>query len=118
YDDRMKAQRVRPVGRSRRKDAREWIARVGPWVHLKDITTRAMEPCDDDHFVANGETVECFRRPREHLEPGVGRSLRSLLGRVAARLEHGSDHTDRPQPGSVSIALTTRRPTVLHPQRP
>ena len=118
YDDRMKAQRVRPVGRSRRKDAREWIARVGPWVHLKDVATRAMKPRDDDHVVANGEAVECFRRPREHLEPGVGRSLRSLLGRVAAHLERGPDHTDRPQPGSVSIALTTLRQTVLHHQRP
>jgi hypothetical protein len=95
----MKAQRVRPVGRSRCKDTRERIARVGPWVHLKDVATRAMEPRDDDHFIANGEAVECFRGPREHLEPGVGCSLRSLLGRAPRALS-----TERITPIGRSLA--------------
>src|SRR6266852_1064854 len=96
----METQWIRSIRRSGRKDAGEQIARVGPWVDLEDVAMGSVKPRDDDDFVAKAEALKCFRRPRTYLEPRIGRPLRSLFGRFAARLERRADHADRSQPSS------------------
>jgi len=93
----MQTQWVGPIWRSRRKDSRQRIARVGSWVDPEDVATGSVKPCDDDDLVADDKAPQPVRRPRAHLEPGVRRSLRSLFGRIASRFERGSDYADRPQ---------------------
>jgi len=96
-DDGMKAQRVRPVGRSRCEDPRERIAPVRARVDLEHIAPGAVQPRDDDDLVAGCEALEARRRPGVHFEPGIGCSLRSLFRRLAAPLERRFDDSDGPE---------------------
>jgi hypothetical protein len=66
-------------------------------MHAQDVAARPVEPREDQERVAHSERIEGARRPRLDLEPGLGRALGALPGRLMAPLERRADDADRPQ---------------------
>jgi hypothetical protein len=96
-DDAMQAERIGPVRRSRGEDAGEGCRLIAAWMDLEYGPIGAMKPGDHDDFVARGEAVQRTSEFRLHLEPGVGRALRSLSRRIAERSQRRSNVPDRLQ---------------------
>jgi len=63
-------------------------------MNLQDIASSLMQPSDNDNVVADHEAVKAFRQQRTNFKPCVGCTLRTLLGRFAAILDAGPDHTN------------------------
>jgi len=95
YRDAMKAHGVGPVGRSRGKYARKRTVPIRAWMNLKHVASGAVQPSHNDDVVADLKSVQTLCGERAHFKPGVGGALRTLFGRFAARLELGTDHSNR-----------------------
>src|SRR5262249_23777494 len=98
HRDGMETERVRPVGRSSRKDPGESASPVAPWIDLEHSAPRTMEPGDDDEFVARDDAVQSLECPRLDVQPGIGRSFPPLPGRTGSFLQLRMDHPDGSQP--------------------
>lgn len=107
YSDAMEPQRVWPVGRSGCEDTGEWAARVGARVDLQDIAPCFVQPSNKNDVAADRESVKPSSCECLHFQPGIGGTFRSLHGRFAARLEDGSDHTNRTKPRITFASLHT-----------
>ena len=104
----MEAQGVRSVWRSRREDGGERTPSVPARVDSEHVAPSPMKPCDDEDVVPDGDASKSFRCPRLHVQPGIGGSLRALLGLMAPSLELGANEPDGSQPKA-------RRGIISHP---
>src|SRR5215813_2424436 len=59
------------------------------------MTSRSVQPSDDNDFVANRQADQTLNRRRVEFHPRVGCALRTLFGRIASLVVIGSDRTDR-----------------------
>src|SRR5690242_20473865 len=88
------------------------MALVAARVNLKYVAPGLMQPGHDDDLVAGREPVESGDRECRYVKPGVRGALRTLFGRIVARLDGGSNDANRTQPGS-----SPRLPRLLHGHR-
>ncbi len=68
---------------------------------LEDAAIGAMEPGDDEDFVAGRDSGQRRREIRPHVQPRVGRTFGALPGRKLPLLEGRADHPDRIERGCV-----------------
>src|SRR5690348_17806193 len=88
------------------------MALVAARVNLKYVAPGLMQPGHNDDLVAGREPVESGDRECRYVKPGVRGALRTLFGRIVARLDGGSNDANRTQPGS-----SPRLPRLLHGHR-
>jgi hypothetical protein len=82
-------------------------------MNLQHVAPGPVQPSHNDDFVTSRETVKTRRSERPHLKPGVGSAFRTLFGRLAARLEDGSDHSNRPNLRTSAIRRARPHPRSL-----
>lgn len=70
--DPVQANGIGAVRRARTEDAFLHPGGVPPWVHAQNVATRAIEPGDDDNFIAAPEAPETFKHLRVEDQPGLG----------------------------------------------
>lgn len=102
HGDAVKAQRIWPIGRTRRKHACKRTAPIGAGMNFQHIASRAVQPSHNDDVVADHESVKTSSREGVHFKPGVGGALGALFRRLASRLEGGADHTNRAKVRSLA----------------
>jgi len=79
-------------------------------MNLEHVAPGPVQPSHYDDVFAGREPLKTLRRERTHFEPGVGRTLRTLFGRFAARLKDGSDHTNRTKLGTSATLRACPHP--------
>jgi len=88
----MEPERVRPIGRPRREDAREQTALVVARVHLEHVAPSLVEPRDGDELVADADPLERVRDGRLQVDRRIP-CLFVALGRRAAARSFSGDRT-------------------------
>jgi hypothetical protein len=94
----MKAQRVRPVSRSRPEDTSKWTVPVRARVNFQCFVAALVHPGHKDCVITDLQAVKGRGRERTYFKPGVGGTLRTLFRRFRAGLEDGSDCANRTEP--------------------
>jgi hypothetical protein len=82
----MEAQRIWPVGRSRRKYARKRKAPIRARMNLEHVAPGAVQPSHNDDVAADQESIKPLCGERTHLKPGVGASSAPCLGALTREL--------------------------------
>ena len=57
----MKADRIGPIRRSRRKDTGQSPIRVRAWMYLQNLTVSTVQPSENDDLVAHCEPLQGLR---------------------------------------------------------
>jgi hypothetical protein len=91
--DPVQANGIRAVRRARTEDAFPRPRGVPSWVHAQNVATRAIEPGDDDNFIAGPEAPETFKHLRVEDQPGLGCTF---VGLQRGRPEIGQGGRDPP----------------------
>src|SRR5262245_29705217 len=87
----MQADRIWPMGRARSEDALLCPGNVASRVHAEEVTSRPIEPCEDEDLIAMLETFETFERLRFEDECSFGRAF---VGLPWGRSEIGQGRCD------------------------
>ena len=74
-------------------------------MNLQHIAAGLVQPSHNNNVVARRKTVQTLRDQRTHFKPGVGRALRTLLGRFAAFLDAGTDNANRTKLCAAATAM-------------
>src|SRR5262245_158372 len=100
----MKSHWIGPVRRSRCEHPRQRTAGIRTRMDLHHVAPGAVQPGHHDKVVAGCKPVQRRGREWKDFEPGIGGALPTLLRRVTATLESGSDH---PNGTNLSCHLLT-----------
>src|SRR5215472_14459125 len=79
-------------------------------MNLQHIAPGLVQPSYNNNVVARRETVKPLCHQRTHFKPGVGRTLRTLLGRFAAFLDARTDDANGPK-----LCAASTLPACSHP---
>ena len=66
-------------------------------MNRENVTLRLVQPCEHQQVLAGLDPVERGQEIRLDLNPGIGRSLEALLGRIGGPPQRRTHPPDRPQ---------------------
>src|ERR1700752_4688376 len=92
--DAMKADRVRSIRRSRRKDSGERDPFVVPWMGLQDAAVSLVQPGHHNQLGAGGDPMKRRRELRFDFEGGWRCALECLTRRIAQSVKRGSHQSN------------------------
>ena len=81
----METERIRAVGGSSRKHARQRGFGIATGMDLQRVATTLMEPGHHDDVVAGRHPQQAICRPRMYFEPHIRRAFVTLFRRLAAQ---------------------------------